>query len=92
MLDFMHEGGFAMWPALVVALVSVGWAWTSPLAQRAGVLCGGAVLVVSQFTLLGDVRRGRRPSFTAAAQPEEANQLYESYCQKLMAAGIAVGQ
>jgi hypothetical protein len=46
MLDFMHEGGFAMWPALVVALVSVGWAWTSPLAQRAGVLCGGAVLVV----------------------------------------------
>ena len=62
------------------------------LMNRSVIDCGGAVLVVSQFTLLGDVRRGRRPSFTDAAQPEEASQLYESYCQKLMAAGIAVGQ
>jgi D-tyrosyl-tRNA(Tyr) deacylase len=38
--------------------------------------CAGAVLVVSQFTLLGDVRRGRRPSFVAAAAPELANRLY----------------
>ena len=62
------------------------------LMNRSVIDCGGAVLVVSQFTLLGDVRRGRRPSFTTAAQPAEANQLYESYCQRLMATGIEVGQ
>ncbi len=53
---------------------------------------GGAVLVVSQFTLLGDVRRGRRPSFIAAADPELANQLYESFCCELSSSGIDVGQ
>ncbi len=62
------------------------------LMNRSVIDCCGSVLVVSQFTLLGDVRRGRRPSFTAAAQPDAANQLYESYCQKLLAAGIEVGQ
>ena len=62
------------------------------LMNRSVIDCGSAVLVVSQFTLLGDVRRGRRPSFITAAQPDEANQLYESYCQKLVAAGIEVGQ
>ncbi len=40
---------------------------------------GGAVLVVSQFTLLGDCRKGRRPSFIAAAPPEVAEQLYETF-------------
>jgi D-tyrosyl-tRNA(Tyr) deacylase len=54
--------------------------------------CAGAALVVSQFTLLGDVRRGRRPSFTAAAQPDEANRLYEYYCRQLRSAGMEVGQ
>ena len=44
---------------------------------------GGAVLVVSQFTLYGDVRKGRRPSFTAAAPPEEAEALYEEVCTAL---------
>src|SRR5689334_17835118 len=38
---------------------------------------GGAALVISNFTLCGDVRKGTRPSFTAAAPPEEANRLYE---------------
>lgn len=54
--------------------------------------CAGAVLVVSQFTLLGDVRRGRRPSFIAAAEPEWANQLYEDFCRELVSLGIEVGQ
>jgi D-aminoacyl-tRNA deacylase len=41
---------------------------------------GGAVLAVSQFTLYGDVRKGRRPSFVAAAEPEHARRLYDMYC------------
>ena len=49
---------------------------------------GGAVLVVSQFTLYGDVRRGKRPSFDAAARPEEARRLYEYFVGKLRAAGL----
>ena len=49
---------------------------------------GGAVLVVSQFTLHGDVRRGKRPSFDAAARPEEAKRLYEYFVGKVRAAGL----
>ena len=49
---------------------------------------GGAVLVVSQFTLYGDVRRGRRPSFDDAARPEEAKRLYEYFVGKVRAAGV----
>ena len=49
---------------------------------------GGAVLVVSQFTLYGDARRGRRPSFDAAARPEEAKRLYEYFVGKVRAAGL----
>ena len=49
---------------------------------------GGAVLVVSQFTLYGDVRRGKRPSFDAAARPEEAKRLYEYFVSKVRAAGL----
>lgn len=48
----------------------------------------GAMLVVSQFTLYGDVRRGRRPSFDAAARPEEAKQLYEYFVDKIRASGL----
>lgn len=44
---------------------------------------GGAVLVVSQFTLYGDVRRGRRPSYSDAAEPEKANQLYEYFVDRV---------
>lgn len=50
----------------------------------------GAVLVVSQFTLFGDVRKGRRPSFDRAAAPERAVLLYERFCQALRARGIEV--
>ncbi|HZU44004.1 MAG TPA: D-aminoacyl-tRNA deacylase [Terriglobales bacterium] len=50
---------------------------------------GGAVLVVSQFTLYGDVRRGKRPSFDAAASPEIARQLYEFFVEQIRAAGLA---
>ena len=48
---------------------------------------GGAVLVVSQFTLAGDVRRGKRPSFTSAAPPEQAERLYGRYVSGLQAGG-----
>jgi len=49
---------------------------------------GGSVLVVSQFTLYGDVRRGKRPSFDAAARPEEAKRLYEYFVAKIRASGL----
>jgi D-tyrosyl-tRNA(Tyr) deacylase len=49
---------------------------------------GGKVLVVSQFTLYGDVRRGKRPSFDGAAPPETARSLYEYFVARIRAAGI----
>jgi D-tyrosyl-tRNA(Tyr) deacylase len=49
---------------------------------------GGGILVVSQFTLYGDVRRGKRPSFDAAAKPERARQLYEYFAERILAAGL----
>lgn len=51
---------------------------------------GGSVLAISQFTLLGDARHGRRPSFIQAARPETAKPTYEMYCDGLRAQGIAV--
>ncbi len=51
---------------------------------------GGGVLVVSQFTLYGDVRRGRRPSFIAAAAPDLAKALYEDVVKELRASGLTV--
>ena len=51
---------------------------------------GGAVLAISQFTLLGDARHGRRPSFSSAARPETAVTLYEFFCARLRDAGIPV--
>lgn len=49
---------------------------------------GGAVLAVSQFTLFGDVRRGKRPSFDAAARPERARELYEYFVGRVREAGL----
>lgn len=53
---------------------------------------GGAVLAVSQFTLYADVRKGRRPSFIAAARPEQAEPLYRRFCTLLAAEGLEVQQ
>jgi D-tyrosyl-tRNA(Tyr) deacylase len=51
---------------------------------------GGSVLAVSQFTLLADCRKGRRPSFDRAAGPEEGQRLYELYVSELRSLGLAV--
>jgi D-tyrosyl-tRNA(Tyr) deacylase len=51
---------------------------------------GGAVLIVSQFTLYGDVRKGRRPSFDEAAAPSDARDLYEAVVRELQAAHVPV--
>jgi len=50
---------------------------------------GGAILAVSQFTLYGDTRGGRRPSFIAAARPEQARKLYEYFVKRIRATGLA---
>ena len=49
---------------------------------------GGAVLAVSQFTLFGDVRRGKRPSFDEAARPEQARELYEYFVGQVRGSGL----
>jgi D-tyrosyl-tRNA(Tyr) deacylase len=53
---------------------------------------GGAALVVSQFTLLADTTKGNRPSFSAAAAPEEAEGVYERFCAALGDAGVPVAR
>jgi D-aminoacyl-tRNA deacylase len=50
---------------------------------------GGAVLAVSQFTLLADTRKGKRPSFVKAAPPNEAARLFDYFCERLRTAGVA---
>jgi D-aminoacyl-tRNA deacylase len=56
--------------------------------NRSVVEAGGSLLVVSQFTLYGDVRRGKRPSFDDAAPPGLARQLYEYFVAKIRSAGL----
>ncbi len=56
--------------------------------NRSVVESGGEVLAVSQFTLLGDARKGRRPSFVGAAPPEAAGPLFDLFCEKLRTAGV----
>jgi D-tyrosyl-tRNA(Tyr) deacylase len=58
--------------------------------DRSVIDVGGSVLVVSQFTLYGDIRKGRRPALDAAAPPEEARVLYESVVRELRAAQLPV--
>jgi D-tyrosyl-tRNA(Tyr) deacylase len=58
--------------------------------NRDVVEAGGSVLVVPAFTLLGDARKGRRPAYVAAARPEQAEPLYESFRKRLAAGGLHV--
>ena len=58
--------------------------------NRSLVEAGGAVLVVSQFTLYGDCRKGRRPSFDQAAPPEQARALYQCFIERLKSSNITV--
>jgi D-tyrosyl-tRNA(Tyr) deacylase len=51
---------------------------------------GGEMMVVSQFTLLGDCRKGRRPSFIAAAGPQKASELYDNFVQQVRRLGVSV--
>ncbi|MFQ6048352.1 MAG: D-aminoacyl-tRNA deacylase [Phycisphaerae bacterium] len=53
---------------------------------------GGQVMVVSAFSVYGDARRGRRPSFDAAAGPQHASRLYERFCKRLASTGLTVQQ
>ena len=56
--------------------------------NRSVIDVGGAILAVSQFTLYGDVRRGKRPSFDAAAPPEQARELYEYLVKRVRSLGV----
>jgi D-tyrosyl-tRNA(Tyr) deacylase len=58
--------------------------------NRSVVDVGGALLLVSQFTLLGDLRQGRRPAFDAAARPDDARRIYERLLEALRATGLTV--
>ena len=53
---------------------------------------GGEILVVSQFTLCADTRRGRRPSFIGAAEPKMAKNMYDQYCQKIQLLNIPISK
>jgi D-aminoacyl-tRNA deacylase len=60
--------------------------------NRSVVESGGALLAVSQFTLYGDARKGRRPSFTLAMEPGRAMELFEAFCHECRRAGVRVEQ
>ena len=60
--------------------------------NRSVIDIGGSLLVISQFTLLGDARHGRRPSFSHAGRPEMAVPLYQMYCQGLRDRGLPVDE
>jgi D-tyrosyl-tRNA(Tyr) deacylase len=59
--------------------------------NRSALEVGGEALAISQFTLYGDARKGRRPSFVEAAPPERARSLYEAFVERLRGLGLRVG-
>jgi D-aminoacyl-tRNA deacylase len=79
---------------LSVVDIAGGAHWTQtdekqiPRPKDGLVMTKGAILAVSQFTLFGDVRRGKRPSFDAAARPEQAKKLYEYFVERVRGAGV----
>jgi D-tyrosyl-tRNA(Tyr) deacylase len=79
----------AEWLARKVAGLRV-FADDRGLMNRDLLEAGGAALVVPQFTLYGDARRGRRPDFVAAARPEQAEPLFERFCAALAAERVRV--
>ena len=74
----------------LLTCVGAPLAFEGRLYNCAVYLKGGEILAISQFTLHGDVRHGRRPSFIRAARPEVAVPMYDAYCQGLREAGIHV--
>src|SRR5262245_10053824 len=80
----------AVWMAEKVAGLRVFGDAEGKMNLSLAEVAGGAVLVVSQFTLYGDAATGRRPSFIDAARPETAIPLYERFCAELRARGIRV--
>ena len=81
----------ARWMADKVRTLRV-FADNSGVMNRSVEEAGGAVMAVSQFTLLGDARKGRRPSYIKAAAPEDAEPLYAAFCEALRAAGVTVAE
>ena len=78
----------ARWFADKIANLRI-WADDDGKMNRSLLEAGGSALIVSQFTLYGDARKGRRPSFIKAAQGPEAERLYERCVQELEALGVA---
>jgi len=91
LVGFTHADGDAQveWMAEKVATVRLFADGADKLNLGVGEV-GGSVLVVSQFTLYGDARKGRRPSFVEAARPEQAVPLYERFLALLRARGVIV--
>ena len=91
LLGVLHEDAEEQALALAdkVAKLRVFPSESKPI-DRSALDVGGAVLVVSQFTLCADTSRGNRPSFVAAAEPERARALYAVFCERLRAHGLPV--
>lgn len=84
-------GGEVAWLAKKVATLRI-FADGEKRMNRSLLETGGGALVVPQFTLLGDARRGRRPDFMRAAKPEIAEPLFEAFCDALAAEGVPVAR
>jgi D-tyrosyl-tRNA(Tyr) deacylase len=91
LLGVGHDDGEAEGRALVDKLLGLRiFPDDEQRMNRSVVDVGGSVLVVSQFTLLADIRKGRRPSFTAAARPEAAAALVDYVVELILAEGVEV--